>query len=89
MGTGRSNKHFEFKENYEDAVDEDPELENYDKMMEDAKAFAFGEKSRNKPLEVNVPERILMTQGDADNSFGTMKQDKSRNKAKRIGILMD
>lgn len=70
---GSARNHFEFKENYEENIEIDEkeeELITYNnQMVEDARAFVFGGKengkhSRNKQLEYDLPNKILMTQGD-------------------------
>lgn len=93
LGSARSPRHFEFKENYEDHIEIPENEEEYynNQMVEDAKAFAFGSRSphdasRNKKLDFNIPSKILMTQGDEDDaSFRQKPFDRSRNHQRRMG----
>ena len=95
LGSARSTKHFEFKENYEDHIEIPENEDEYynNQMVEDAKAFAFGlrsphDASRNKKLDFNIPGKLLMTQGDEDDaSFRQKPFDKCRNHQRRIGKI--
>lgn len=74
---------------------EDEIISYNNQVLENARAFLTGSQSpakhsRNKQLEYDLPNKILMTQGNQDDtSFKYEKLEKSRNGVRRIGTEED
>ena len=97
LGSARSNKKSEHKENYneENSEDDDELMDTNDRLVKDALEFAFGSNSpknhsRNKNLDYRIPSKIGHTQEEQmGDLFRKYKLEENRSQQKYLATQSD